>query len=204
MPAYYLLCNPQHPPRFSLRQAVSIQQQALQLPPRQLRQHGGEHLAQNLPLLDLDGEVILGGESVIAHRATPITFTAHITPGTATRPITYTWEATGLLPVTHTVYSISDTAVFTWNVVGPQMITVTAANECGDGVSMTHTITVTAEVPGWYIYLPLVLSSVEGLVARDLPGAGGYDVANDTIAIETALPQRRRIYLPPLVLRDFS
>ena len=134
----------------------------------------------------------------------PTTFTAAASPPTATLPITYTWEATGLLPVTHTVYSISDTAVFTWNVVGPQMITVTAANECGDGVSMTHTITVTAEVPGWYIYLPLVLSSVEGLVARDLPGAGGYDVANDTIAIETALPQRRRIYLPPLVLRDFS
>jgi len=107
----------------------------------------------------------------------PTTFTAAASPPTATLPITYTWEATGLLPVTHTVYSISDTAVFTWNVVGPQMITVTAANECGDGVSMTHTITVTAEVPGWYIYLPLVLSSVEGLVARDLPGAGGYDVA---------------------------
>jgi YD repeat-containing protein len=137
----------------------------------------------------------------------PTTFTATVEPPTATLPITYTWQATGQTPVTHTVYSISDTAVFAWNVVGPQVVTVTAVNECGGDVSMTHTITITAEAPRWYIYLPLVLSSVEGLVVRDLaPGVSGYDVANDTraVIVEVTPLQQQCIYLPPPVLRDLS
>ena len=129
----------------------------------------------------------------------PATFTATVTPPTATLSITYTWrvsESASQRVVTHTG-GLSDTAVFTWNVTGTQMITVTAVNECGGGVSMTHTITVTVEAQRWYIYLPLVV--------RDLaPGVSGYVVAHDTITVEAALPQRQRIYLPPLVLRDLA
>jgi len=48
--------------------------------------------------------------------------------------------------ITHTG-GLSDTLVFTWNVAGPQVVTVTAVNECGIVVSDTHSITVTNEPP---------------------------------------------------------
>lgn len=74
------------------------------------------------------------------------TFTATVSPITATTPVTYTWQATEQPPQIHTGGGISDTAVFTWSVSGPQVVTVTAANECS-AVSDTHPITITNRAP---------------------------------------------------------
>jgi len=54
-------------------------------------------------------------------------FTVTVTPVTTTQPITYVWQATGAAPVTHTG-GLSDTAVLSWTVAGPQPLTVTATN----------------------------------------------------------------------------
>ena len=83
---------------------------------------------------------------------TAITFTAIVSPLTATPYITYTWQASGQSPITHTIYQLSDTAIFAWTVVGSQTITVTAVNCGGSDVGM-HIITIAK----WRIYLPLVL-----------------------------------------------
>ncbi len=64
--------------------------------------------------------------------ATSYTFTASVSPISATLPITYVWQATGLDPVTHAaVASPADTASFAWGTPGPATITVTATNAAG-------------------------------------------------------------------------
>jgi uncharacterized repeat protein (TIGR01451 family) len=86
------------------------------------------------------------------------TFTATVSPVTATLPITYTWYATGQTPKTHQVNGTSHAITFTWSVTGTQTITVTVANEHGSTVSAPHDITIEIAEEGWrYVYLPLVL-----------------------------------------------
>lgn len=67
------------------------------------------------------------------------TFTALTEPVSVTLPITYTWQngATSIQQVD----GISDTASFSWKVVGPQIITVTATNLSGS-ITATHIITI--------------------------------------------------------------
>ncbi|CAG0933896.1 Amicyanin-alpha [Thermoflexales bacterium] len=79
-----------------------------------------------------------GGVADVTH-----TFTATVSPITATQPITYFWQATGQTPVTHTDKGLSDTLAFTWSAaaVGPQLITVTAENSAGS-VSKALTVTI--------------------------------------------------------------
>ena len=81
-------------------------------------------------------------------------FTATVSPLDAAQPITYTWEATGLVSEVHSG-GLSDTVDFTWGVTGAKSVTVTAVNECGVVVINTRGITV--EASRRYIYLPLVL-----------------------------------------------
>jgi hypothetical protein len=77
-------------------------------------------------------------------------------PVTATRPITYTWQATGHSPVTRTLNTLTDTLIFTWNVSGTQAITVTALNP-ENVVTATHLIAVKAPASKKQkIYLPVV------------------------------------------------
>jgi len=76
---------------------------------------------------------------------TGYTFTATVSPDTATQPITYTWQATGQSPVVHTG-GLTDTVTFTWSATGTQVITVTAAN-AGGIVTGIHTITIGAIPP---------------------------------------------------------
>ncbi|MDI7278254.1 MAG: PKD domain-containing protein, partial [Anaerolineae bacterium] len=64
-------------------------------------------------------------------------FTATVSPASATTPITYTWEANGVVTMTS---GISATASLTWPLPGTYPITVTAANACGV-VSATRAIT---------------------------------------------------------------
>ena len=67
--------------------------------------------------------------------------------------MTYTWRATGQVPVIHAhVFSITDSVSFTWALTGTQTITVTAVIAVG---VVTHNIviSVTRLMP---IYLPLL------------------------------------------------
>jgi uncharacterized repeat protein (TIGR01451 family) len=84
-------------------------------------------------------------------------FTATAAPPTATLPISYTWEATDFLPLTHTG-GLTDVITRTWSVTGTKTVTVTALN-CASPVSATHTISieVPAEAPTEVIfYFPLI------------------------------------------------
>ena len=74
--------------------------------------------------------------------ATPYTFTAAIEPVSTTLSLTYTWQADGQLPITHTT-GLTDVTSFSWDAPGIYAITVSAANE-GGTVSDTHTITIAA------------------------------------------------------------
>jgi hypothetical protein len=88
------------------------------------------------------------------------TFTATVSPNTATTPITYVWEATGQTTQTHTGGGISDTASFTWPAsgTGNKTITVTASNSAGSALQSSHILITTEPIifnnP---IYLPLVV-----------------------------------------------
>ncbi len=83
----------------------------------------------------------VGGPTIGAVQ-TSYTFAAAINPdmGTAVLPITYTWQATGQSPVTHTA-GLSDTASFTWTTTGTQAVTVTATNT-EDTIMGSHVITI--------------------------------------------------------------
>lgn len=74
-------------------------------------------------------------------------------PMTATRPITYVWEATGQFPMVHAGAGWCDEAVFTWNTPGAKHITVTVSNleEAGTSVG-AYSITIKTRV-----YLPLTM-----------------------------------------------
>ncbi len=67
------------------------------------------------------------------------TFSATVSPLTATTPITYLWQATGQLPAIH-VGGTSDAMDFAWNTIGLQAITLTASNAAGEAV-MHYNIT---------------------------------------------------------------
>ncbi|HHN93313.1 MAG TPA: DUF11 domain-containing protein, partial [Anaerolineae bacterium] len=91
---------------------------------------------------------------------TAYTFTAWVTPITATLPLSYTWQATGQTTVVHVTAAISDAVAFTWPLTGSKRITVSVANGEASPASDSITITVqpiTAPPPSWEVYLPLVL-----------------------------------------------
>jgi hypothetical protein len=54
-------------------------------------------------------------------------FIATAVPTDVVQPITYTWQASGQMPITNTT-GLSDTVSYTWNSPGTQVITVTAEN----------------------------------------------------------------------------
>jgi hypothetical protein len=74
-----------------------------------------------------------------------IPFTATVSPIDSTTPITYTWEATGLPPLTHTG-EIVDRVDFSWEETGTKAITVTASNDGGTVVD-TYSIDIVPIVP---------------------------------------------------------
>jgi hypothetical protein len=90
---------------------------------------------------------------------TTYTFTATVSPITATTPFTYVWQATGLTTQTHTGRGTSDTATFTWpsGATGIKTISVSATNQAGTKQgSQTILITETPIVFNHWIYLPLI------------------------------------------------
>jgi hypothetical protein len=100
--------------------------------------------------------VSLGGP-VTGTAYSSITFNATVSPGSATTPITYTWQATGQSLVKHTGGGTSDTINFTWITTGTKAITVTATNALGSATnSRTIAIPSTIVFDHW-IYLPAVM-----------------------------------------------
>jgi N-acetylneuraminic acid mutarotase len=68
-------------------------------------------------------------------------FTATVEPISTTLSLTYTWQADGQLPITHTS-GLTDTASFTWDMLGTHIITATASNLYGS-VLDSFAITIT-------------------------------------------------------------
>ncbi len=88
------------------------------------------------------------------------TFTATVSPITATTPITYVWQATALTTQTHTGRGASDTAIFTWppGAAGVKTITVSASNKAGTAYGSSRIlIFATPIVFNHWAYLPAVL-----------------------------------------------
>ncbi len=84
------------------------------------------------------------------------TFTATVNPITATTPITYVWQATGLPTQTHTGRGGSDTATFTWptGATGVKTISVSASNKAGAAQgSKNITISETPIIFSHWVYL---------------------------------------------------
>jgi len=98
------------------------------------------------------GVVIAGPVAGVVN--TTYTFTATVNPITATLPITFAWQATGQVPMSHTSNGLSDSATFAWPLggIGDRVITVTATNAGGMATS-THSVT----IGDHRIYLPLVI-----------------------------------------------
>lgn len=86
---------------------------------------------------------------------TSYTFTASVRPVTATLPITYVWEATGLANQTSTG-GVENSVQFTWSSPGAKTVKVTASNRLGSK-SDTYAVTIVEETRDFYIYLPLLL-----------------------------------------------
>jgi plastocyanin len=99
--------------------------------------------------------VDLAGPHTGTHDAA-YTFTATANPITTTLPITFSWEATHPLSITHVNAAISDTIVFSWTsgLTGAQWITITAGNAVGRAAATQLIIIDPAKV-----YLPLVMKS---------------------------------------------
>lgn len=70
-------------------------------------------------------------------------FTATALPPDVVQPITYTWQASGQMPITNTT-GLSDTVSYSWYSPGTQVITVTAENLEG---STTDTFSLPVRMP---------------------------------------------------------
>jgi plastocyanin len=97
--------------------------------------------------------VSLAGPSV-GKDSTVYTFTANVSPITATLPITYSWQSNGQPLVTHSGGGLTDTIVLSWtaSMTGAQWITTTATNEAGSAIG-SHLII----IDPLNIYLPLIM-----------------------------------------------
>jgi uncharacterized repeat protein (TIGR01451 family) len=85
------------------------------------------------------------------------TATADSPTGTVTLPLTFVWQATDRLSVTHVSdVGASDVVTFTWSLTGTKGITVTATN-AGGSTSNTHSI----DIVPLYVYLPVVLKNTD-------------------------------------------
>lgn len=75
----------------------------------------------------------------------PYQFSAAASPGSTTRPISYTWESAGFATIL-TIGELASSAGFTWTAAGSHVITVTAANAYG-AASAQHTIVIGPAAP---------------------------------------------------------
>lgn len=80
---------------------------------------------------------------VLGQAGTSYTFSAEVSPGDATQPLTYVWNATDQAEVTHQG-GLSDSVSFTWSTSGPKAVTVAASNEAGE---VTDSYQIVIQVP---------------------------------------------------------
>ncbi len=110
------------------------------------------------------------------------TFNANVLPTDATQPITYTWQADGQTPVTHTGMGVTDTVSFSWSSDGSKTITVTASNAAGSQTD-THVITISS----WYVNAATGSDSNNcqstTTACKTIAGAMGKAASGDTIHI---------------------
>lgn len=99
--------------------------------------------------------IILSAPGVVIPGA-PAAFTAEVWPITATKPLTYVWQATGQKTITHTSI-LPDTTSFIWPLTGPQEVRVTVGNVAGQ-VTITRPVTV---IDGHLFYIPLAAKGAE-------------------------------------------
>ncbi len=92
----------------------------------------------------------------------PYTFTATVSPISATTPITFVWEAAGQSPVTRTG-GLSDAISFAWPLSGTHIITVTASNRPGTA-SGTHVFRATVPPVPAPPTSVVITAPVDGLV----------------------------------------
>jgi parallel beta-helix repeat protein len=104
------------------------------------------------PLQTLLSGVSIAGPA-LGELATGYAFTATAGPPTATLPILFDWQASGLAPLTGGT-GISSTVTFSWTTAGSKIITVTAGNPAGP-VWDRHLVVIRG--PTTPVYLPLVV-----------------------------------------------
>jgi uncharacterized repeat protein (TIGR01451 family)/CSLREA domain-containing protein len=114
-------------------------------------------------------------------------FVATVGPVTATQPIAYVWQATGMSPETHADGGISDTVSFAWSTLGSKTVTVTASN-------ITNTVQATRTIE--IVVLPVLVvakdgpaEAVEGHpITYTLTVTNVGSAAADSLVITDALP----------------
>ncbi len=127
------------------------------------------------------------------------TFNADVLPSNATQPITYTWQADGQSPVTHTGKGITDSVTFQWTTEGTKTITVTATNEVGSQVD-THTI----RLWSWYVNDATGNDGNDcqsaGTACKTIGGAVGKVADGDTITVATGTYTETNILNKSLII----
>ncbi len=109
-----------------------------------IMQDMGWQAAGDAPNLTIAAPVVRGVNA-------PISFTASLLwPAYAGQPVTYTWSADDLAPVTHTGQLGQDGVLLTWNTPGVKRVTVTATNIVTP-VAAIRTVRV-----AHLVYLPLI------------------------------------------------
>ena len=81
------------------------------------------------------------------------TYNVTVSPVTATFPITYTWQATGLAPIVHVVSSTTDSVTFNWPTPGDKLVSVSVTNG-GAPVSTGQNVTVYAPPQANFVRQP--------------------------------------------------
>lgn len=125
-------------------------------------------IVQKVPIVSLSGPVIgsVGAMNV---------FTATVFPVDVIQPITYTWQASGQLPITHES-GISDVVSYVWDDPGTQVITVTAKNLIGS----------TVDIFSLPVYVPPASLELTGPEVGDVKG--NYTITATVNPITTTVP----------------
>ncbi len=141
---------------------------------------------------------------------TTYTFTATVSPVTATLPITYVWQAIEQPPITSTS-GLSHTIPFTWNTTGTKAITVTAMNTQGTATG-THVITIDggSDCGGCNVIESRPILNVSPSVFLDRPESvptNGRELQSlGTVSLDNILPTTGppnttpNVYIPTLAL----
>jgi len=120
------------------------------------------------------GVAIRGPQEILISQ--PYTFTAASILNEGVLPITYTWQASGMLPVTHTG-GLTDTLELAWSEPGTHTITVTAQT-IGFSAQDTHQVTV---------FIGPQSVTLEGSAQVEL-GLQGYPVTVYVFPLTVTLP----------------